>query len=309
MNVLAESRMSIQSPTFVTSHFLYLSVRVWSWCVVTGAPIWLGAPDVCGFSTGVATRRISMSLEVYIDESGKGDPPVFVLAGFIARADQWTAFNEEWIAALSEVPAVAAFHMTDARWSGNDVKLPRLLDIIRRHVLVGIAISVLHADYETEIRGKIAKRLDHPYSMVFYSIFVTAAAWQLEVGLDEKMDFIFDEQRSESDFLELHWPKILSAMPDEIKRRIGGRPIHADDKEIIPLQAADILAWYLRRKFARDMQGEIPETSLASLFRGIKVVHYCPARNHWKQLIANIDKRNVLTGMVTEHQFNELLPQ
>lgn len=249
-----------------------------------------------------------MVLKVFIDESGKGEPPVFVMAGFIARAEQWAAFNDEWNAKLREAPSVDAFHMTDARWQGYDTKLPALLDIIRANVLGGIAISIPFEDYQREIKGKIGFRLDQPYFLAFYSIIYWSLVLQKEAGSKEEMDFIFDEQRSDSDFLHSVWPTAVGFLPENLKALVGGRPIHMDDKYMPPLQAADILAWYLRRRFARGMQGQRREVELDNLFRGLTVHHQHidakPLRGLWKK----IRESNRQAGMVTEHELNKFLP-
>jgi hypothetical protein len=35
-------------------------------------------------------------LQAYIDESGTGDPTALILAGYVARADTWKKFSQEW---------------------------------------------------------------------------------------------------------------------------------------------------------------------------------------------------------------------
>lgn len=43
-------------------------------------------------------------MEAYVDDSGTGDPPVFLLAGFVGRAERWAEFSERWIEALRGRP-------------------------------------------------------------------------------------------------------------------------------------------------------------------------------------------------------------
>ena len=51
---------------------------------------------VCGFPGERATKRQLLMLKAYIDGSGTGAKDVFVMAGYIATVEQWTAFSTEW---------------------------------------------------------------------------------------------------------------------------------------------------------------------------------------------------------------------
>jgi hypothetical protein len=43
-----------------------------------------------------------MPLQAYVDASGKGDPHLLVIAGYIASADAWELFAAEWQKRLNE---------------------------------------------------------------------------------------------------------------------------------------------------------------------------------------------------------------
>ncbi len=42
----------------------------------------------------------------------------------------------------------------------------------------------------------------------------------------------------------------LKFAPDELRPLIGSRPIHRCDSDVLPLQAADLIAWQTRRYYA-----------------------------------------------------------
>jgi hypothetical protein len=98
--------------------------------------VWDIVPYLSGVPGPARLRRLVLALQVFIDDSGKDDPPVFVLAGFIAEAAQWAAFSDAWDAELKQSPAIEHFKMKDAhslrgqfsRWSdlGRDHKVGRL---------------------------------------------------------------------------------------------------------------------------------------------------------------------------------------
>jgi hypothetical protein len=182
------------------------------------------APHLCGFPSDIARRRLPMVLKAFIDESGKGDPPIFVMAGFIARAEQWAAFDDIWCAALAEPPAITAFHMVDAVASKDFGRIKKFIEIIKRPNFPAIAVTVFHKDYKRIFRGRVSKRADRPYFHMYHSVMALACQWQQDNGLNEKMDLIFDEQKEESDFLQSIFSDIMAFAPSEMKDRMRWTP-------------------------------------------------------------------------------------
>ena len=249
-----------------------------------------------------------MPFTVYCDESGKGELPVFVMAGFVARAEQWAAFNEEWTTVLNEPPAISAFHMTDARWHGYDTKLPKLIEVIKRHVIVGLAVSVDHADYNQLVKGVLGKRADNPYLFILYSIIILATSWQKSNGINEEMDFIFDEQRDQSDYIQSIWSKILDSMDHDVRERVGGRPIDADDYKVIPLQASDIFAWSVRRGIALRREGKPLDPSLEHFFNELPLAAMHIDKQALTELISKTKEGFRSAGTISEHQYRQAIP-
>jgi Protein of unknown function (DUF3800) len=260
------------------------------------------APHLCGFSTDVARCRLLLNLKAYIDESGKSDPPVFVMAGFIARAEQWAAFNDEWREILDMPPRIEAFHAADSAWSKDRKRFIALMSVIRRHVMTGIAVTVFHDDYQAALGRRISARMDRPYFLMYQAIMALAFQWEVENGLNEKIDFIFDEQFEESDFLQSKFSELISVAPPGVKERFGNRPIHADDKKILSLQAADILAWSLRRLGQSAVEGRPADVVLTKFINSIpfRRVHW--DRDRLSQHLEALRSNNYKRGAVTLHE-------
>jgi hypothetical protein len=47
----------------------------------------------------------------------------------------------------------------------------------------------------------------------------------------------------------------MSGAPDAAKSRIAREPVFANDQKNLPLQAADLLAWWSRRRYLEKRQG------------------------------------------------------
>jgi hypothetical protein len=68
-----------------------------------------------------------MALQAFIDDSGRGQDPAFVLAGWIASPEQWAEFSDEWIRILHQSPGIEYFKMQEA-WRLKRQFIPRLAD-------------------------------------------------------------------------------------------------------------------------------------------------------------------------------------
>lgn len=75
-----------------------------------------------------------------------------------------------------------------------------------------------------------------------------------QIGLAREVEFIFDKQMGAKarvadawKFFESEAPRMLDFM--------GGMPSFKNDEELAPLQAADLMAWWIRRQIADDLAG------------------------------------------------------
>ncbi|HEV7264157.1 MAG TPA: DUF3800 domain-containing protein [Falsiroseomonas sp.] len=241
--------------------------------------VWDILPALSGTPDPERRRRLLLVLHVYIDDSGQTEPPVFVLAGYVARAERWAEFSDAWKAALAGPPALDYFKMHEAfkregqfkGWTveARDKRLRLLAGIIREHVLASVAVTVRHEDYRTALKGVVDPFLDRPYFVLYHTIMFRLLQWELENGIDEPVDFIFDEQMHDSDEVQAGFSKLLEALPPEMRKRFGQRPTHRNDKDVVPLQAADMLAWHVRRHHHAIAEGQDFDTAAVPVLEAI----------------------------------------
>ena len=133
-------------------------------------------------------------------------------------------------------------------------------DIIREHV-EGAISSVLPLDqFKTIIADNpvVPKQQRNRWFFITYNVMHDMLRFGKCLGLTEKIDFVFDQQTR-------GWPQIFDAWDSFSKHApinrnmIGGSPRFEDDKGLPPLQAADFLAWVIRRKAGRAFRKEAPE--------------------------------------------------
>ena len=80
---------------------------------------------------------------------------------------------------------------------------------------------------------------------------------QERCGIDEPLDFIFDRQQELESPVQDAWDALARMSLDGVPRNLGKRPQFNDDKLSMPLQAADLHAWWVRRAYdevAKNME-------------------------------------------------------
>jgi phytoene/squalene synthetase len=68
---------------------------------------------------------------------------------------------------------------------------------------------------------------------------------------DQKVDFIFDNLTDKKPILEA-WDEYIGRAQDHVKDRFGATPRFENDQEFLPLQAADLWAWWVREWYEED---------------------------------------------------------
>jgi hypothetical protein len=68
---------------------------------------------------------------------------------------------------------------------------------------------------------------------------------QSQLLIDEPVDFIFDEESEKKRCLNA-WDRLKYSASTDVRRLLGDTPIYRDDKTTLPLQAADLYAYWVR---------------------------------------------------------------
>jgi len=176
----------------------------------------------------------------------------------VATTERWVEFNEEWQAELDREPSLDAFKMKHAM-TGSDVwhdwredaravRLDQFHAVIMRHAMVGFG-CVVYLDAFKELIQRDVRYSNAIYQIAFLGLVANTLRYHRQMELTDKMDFVFDEQMHE-------FPKAIQAFCDlwtkepYLRKCMAGTPRSAVDDKVLPLQAADYLAWQIRRQFA-----------------------------------------------------------
>ncbi len=204
-----------------------------------------------------------MILQAYVDDSASdsGDRRMF-LAGYIMSAPGWEAFSNAWDEELRAAPAIGYFKMVEAQsrrgefdgWSeaARDRKVLALAKIVHEHDLRFIFCSASRKEYKEILAPVITEGLKTPYFVCFWGVINATARHHKELDLPETpVDFIFDEQGGLGDDALLCYRWLKESEDPAIRHLLGSTPIFRDDKKVVALQAADMLAWHVRRDHER----------------------------------------------------------
>ena len=206
--------------------------------------------EYCGLSSTARSGRLLFVLQAYFDDS-KQDGQVIILAGYIASVEQWMAFSDRWKQALTMgSPRWNAFKMS--RVNLND---PAQLERTEYHcrIVEEFAQGAFCNAIPVAPLKKVIQEfgIDPKYSNPYY------LAWLLTVSnfrnfrdygsWTETVDVYFDKQ-SEERFVQRAW----EIMSDRYNGDVGpfrNAPMFRSDEEFLPLQAADLLAWWARKNW------------------------------------------------------------
>jgi hypothetical protein len=223
-------------------------------------------------------------LQAVIDDSTShiGDRRLF-MAGYLNRAANWTLFAAAWNEELRTKPSINYLKMVEAQnrrdqfkgWctQDRDEKLRALARVIRHFKPLSFHFSLSRATFD-QVLGPVT-----PYGLnAHYTCISFVVAKLVDFAATRRgnipIDFIFDQQEGVNNDIHLLFDGFKNSLPKKSQRLINGAPIFRDDKQFAPLQAADMLAWHLRREHEISPNG-FPKTQLSMTENILSEYHLC----------------------------------
>jgi Protein of unknown function (DUF3800) len=205
-------------------------------------------------------------LQGFADDSGSGKGTgqgnVFVLAGFISFAADWKRFSDELEELCDCDPQTPDFHMAEAyrikgkyKWkdeSQRDAKIRDIVSLILKHSRYRVDTVLARPNYDMLVRGKLPQQIDDPYFICFYNVILSACHLLNKLGVERTVDWIFDEQGPIGAEAVRWYYWVRENVPPDVQKRLGSTPIFRDDGAVLPLKAADMYAWQIRRHLAEE---------------------------------------------------------
>lgn len=202
-------------------------------------------------------------LQAFTDDSAAqaGDKRLF-LAGYLHRADVWASFSKAWHEELKAWPAIEYLKASEAhhlsgqfhhsQWDEKmrDAKLAKLAAIIAHYQPISYEFSVNGRLFEDELKPVSPYGLGRLHFTMCFAVVSGVARFTAESPVRAPIQFVFDEQQGVDADVQMFFTEMMKALPDDIQSLVDGLPMFKSEKEYqyAPLQAADLLAWHLRRE-------------------------------------------------------------
>lgn len=195
--------------------------------------------------------------EAYSDDSAaeSGDRRLFI-AGYLNSTEGWALFRDAWDECLRTEPKIDYLKMVEANglrgqfggWSESErnKKLRRLSFIISHFRPISFSFSISRRDFDTELGGLSPRGLNAHFISIF--AVISGIVRYIEASRAyTPVQFIFDTQHGVDVDLQLFLDWMVRHLSPDARKLINGHPRFEDDNTLNPLQAADMLAWHLRR--------------------------------------------------------------
>ncbi len=196
-------------------------------------------------------------VKAFVDDSGSGgDSTWYVLAGYVGTVCDWIGFEPAWRVALENPPRIEYFKASEAEslkelFAGftrdqANAKIDALIEVIARHAQRAIIVRTRQKDYNEIIKPKIPEIWDDAYYFLFPSFISAVLTMEKYFGSGEPAEFVFDSSERLDKRATQQYSQLLD-LP-----QYAGRMVNVwfrDEKDFLPLQAADLLAWQVRRAF------------------------------------------------------------
>lgn len=130
----------------------------------------------------------------------------------------------------------------------RDLKIIALTEVILRHDPHVVSVWLSTESHDATVRQVAPSDLRHAFSLAFHAIIQAVAEYQLYKGMSTPADFVFDDEGEIGNEALLWYPAIKAAERPEVRALMGATPVFRDDEEVLPLQAADLVAWHKRRR-------------------------------------------------------------
>jgi hypothetical protein len=223
---------------------------------------------------------MARNLTLYADESGHADDPLLYyagMAGFVAEAGAWEVFEGEW-KELLRIAGVNELHMRHfvhsegefTKWKGKEHEperqmfLGRAIEIIKnaRPVPIGAVVSL--RDFESLTESQRISFLD-PYYVAFQACTSGAALQAIYEDKDERVAMVYSYNKEfgtgrPGEVYSVDQAGRAEQLWHAMKRSHGrhcarmGSYGSSTPREMMPLQAADLLAYELCHEFENQLK-------------------------------------------------------
>jgi hypothetical protein len=206
-------------------------------------------------------------LKAYFDDSRMGQPPCYVLGGWVAPAEVWAPFSHAWRDILWMSPRIEYFKFEEAvNFKGQfhglsrearDEKLRLLVSLIAEYKLLGAASVISHDLFQKYFGSHSDPAINDSYAPSLLGIVAAVIRHYKAQEISETIEFFFDYQPGRMAAAEMGWSHFVAVLPPEYREMVTRHPpSFLDDSDVLPLQAADLCAGRVREQHEARLLGQ-----------------------------------------------------
>jgi hypothetical protein len=210
-----------------------------------------------------------MAMYAYVDDSGsEPSQPLYVLGGLILPEETWEIFSGDWKYVLHVEPRIEYFKASevwdrrkgpfrDLTTKQRSNRVDALADLISVYRPLSISTRVEWPVFKQFAdRYKLDDEFNDPYFFLFFALIGQVAVLSTKQPKFANTNFVFDEQGRVGVHARLWYLLFRKHLTDRIQSLLGEWPETGDEKKIMPLQGADLFAWYQRRSVLGNLGHE-----------------------------------------------------
>lgn len=160
-------------------------------------------------------HRIMAFFTSYWDASGKSHDPFMVLSGYVAPADRWGEFVEEWSAVLRR-ENLTIWHMKDfvgrrreyQGWTDDRCSrvYPEMIDIIKKHRPYGVVSAIEVETYKKLVTGEKLRLLfgKNPYKFCLLNCMAQVKEWLVNNHIQERVAYVVERGMTDTEKQKRH---------------------------------------------------------------------------------------------------------
>ena len=206
-----------------------------------------------------------MVMQAFVDDSH--DDQIYLLAGHVASAEAWAKLSVEWERLLPKFGVLMpngkyAFKMNQMAQPHRLENVAPFYRLIEEHVSFSFAAWLWKRDIPRAYSRLVSPTCQLafadtivPFDIVFCGLldYMNKIRDQIAemVDFELPLDFYFDEQ-AEKARVYRSWDNFVRTRQDNFSEFISGVPKFENDERFLPLQAADLWAWWVREWIQAD---------------------------------------------------------
>lgn len=217
---------------------------------------------------GILAGRLVAVLVCYLDDSGKhAQSPITTVAGFVATAEQWLAFETQAEKIFSET-GVTLLHATDMHSTKGEFEgwrilrkqafVARLCGALKTHIPLAISMSAVKATYADAASRRDRKRTVTPYTFCT-NLVLDRILRNPKVGRQANEDgiaLVFETGHQNNEETRLNFEDVVALHGlDNVLKSVS----FVGKASCRAIQMADLMAFYSRRHNSVEIELTVQE--------------------------------------------------